>query len=147
MSKPKSSIPSTTKALQAWQSELRRLEKRLEEWANDLAEREEILEEQEENFADAVDEADGETVQLYANKFSPDEPRPDGDCGCTTEDVEGGCDCPKCEDRRIRTEAYHSPTIILDRRPYPGDKGDKGDKGDEVQWLESLWKLNDKRKK
>jgi hypothetical protein len=142
MSKPKSSVPATTKALQAWQSELRRLEKRLEEWANALAEREENLEQQEEAFADALDMASGEEVQRYADSFPPDGPDDeDGDCGCTPEDAEAGCDCPKCEDRRIRTEAYHSPTIITDRRPYPGDKGD------EVQWLDNLWKLEDKRKK
>jgi hypothetical protein len=151
MSKPKSSVPATTKALQAWQSELRRLEQRLEEWANDLAQREEILEEQEEAFATAVDGADGETVQLYADHVAQDsgsylidengDIREENDCGCTPEDVEEGCDCPKCESVR------HQERVATDQRKTEAAKAKKGVQGDEVQWLENLWKLNDKRKK
>lgn len=160
MSKPKSSIPSTTKALQAWQSELRRLEKRLEEWANDLAQREEILEEQEEAFATAVDEADGETVQLYASKFPPDSrkgagrlkddecycdegtcdihPDQDGECGCTPEDSKAGCDCPKCEKMRTVAGGVRRSAVL---------NLSAANLGDEVEWLDNLWKLDDKRKK
>jgi len=122
MSKPKSSVPATTKALQAWHSELRHLEKRLGEWANILAERERLLEEQEAAFSAAVDDAPDEVVKHYANNHAYDI---DEDCGCTPEDAVTGCDCPKCEQGRAHWKVHGAPpTIILDRRPYPGDKGD-----------------------
>jgi hypothetical protein len=153
MSKPKSSVPATTKALQAWQSELRRLEKRLEEWSNDLAEREENLEQQEAAFADAVENADGETVQLYADHFSHDDDEDDGmdcdenDCGCTPEDAASNCDCPKC------TGARRDWVKAGDEILPPGSRIDisrafqRQPVGDEVKWLENLWKLKDDRKK
>jgi len=71
--KTKSSVPAT-KALQAWQSELRRLEKRLEEWSNELTVREENLERQEAAFEAAVDGASEETIQMYAKSFPSDLP-------------------------------------------------------------------------
>jgi hypothetical protein len=146
--KTKSSVPATTKALQAWQSELRRLEKRLEEWHNELTAREKTLEQQEAAFADALDNADGETVQLYADKFSPSDEPCDEDCGCTPEDAASNCDCPKCSSTRTdwadtkhpQTNGFGFPDdepILSVRQPA----------GDEVTWLESLWKLEDRRKK
>jgi hypothetical protein len=125
MGEPKPSVPATTKALQAWQSELRHLEKRLEEWSNDLAVREEDLEQHEAAFASVLDKADDETIQRYADYLE--------DCGCTAEDAANGCDCPKCEQFRSKAS---SPTIAV-----------PGDKGDEVEWLENLWKLKDGRRK
>jgi hypothetical protein len=137
MSKPKSSAPATTKALQAWQSELRRLEKRLEEWANALAQREETLEQQETALANAINEAESGVVQRYADNLSDDSGTMvdddedfDGDCGCTADDAKAGCDCPKCEEMKKVSAKLKGTSQYI---------------GDEVQWLENLWKLKDKR--
>jgi hypothetical protein len=154
MSKPKSSVPATTKALQAWQSELRRLEKRLEEWSNELDAREETLQQQEAAFEGVLNGADEATVQRYADSQAddPEECYQDGDCGCTSEDAASNCDCPKCESTRTDwikagddrkhplSDGFGFP-IITPRRESPKPAGD------EVTWLENLWKLKDDRKK
>jgi len=150
--KTKSSVPATTKALQAWQSELRRLEKRLVEWEHALGEREENLEKQEAAFEAAVDGANEETIKMYADKFKPDIFNHEdchstqdhyGDCGCTVEDAEDGCDCPKCAGLRDQgaDRTQYQEKVAIDQLKSAAAKGDS------VQWLESLWKLEDKRKK
>jgi hypothetical protein len=115
--------PATTKALQAWQSELRRLEKRLEEWSNELTVREENLERQEAVFEATVDGADEETIKMYAKSFPSDAPK--------TEDDDDECYCDE------GTCNIH-PQDFVKHTPVPGD---------EIKWLESLWKLEDKRRK
>jgi hypothetical protein len=57
-------------------------------------------------------------------------------CGCTTQDAEDGCDCPTCEDWRSRRAKG-----MMKRQQ------DAAKTGDEIQWLEDLWRLPDKRKK
>jgi hypothetical protein len=156
MGKLKSSIP-TTKALQAWQSELRRLERRLEEWSAALAKREKTLEQQEAAFDAAIENADGETVQLYADRFSHDDDMLDscGDshCGCTPEDAASNCDCPKCVRARAdwAAEGDEIPRKfpLSDGFGFPLETPAKQQLpvGDEVKWLENLWKLEDSRKK
>jgi hypothetical protein len=133
--KTKSSAPATTKALQAWQSELRRLEKRLVEWEQALGEREENLEKQEAAFEAAVDGANEETIKMYADKFKPDLPKsttlPDDDeCYCE----EGTCNIHPNQDfvqHCIQKDQTQKQVAI----------------GDEIKWLENLWRLEDKRKK
>jgi hypothetical protein len=172
MSKPKSSVPATTKALQAWQSELRRLEKRLEEWSHELDAREETLQQQEASFEGVLNGADDETVQRYALSQQAEDVADDldmsdiftedgdydctdrfvhgVDCGCSPEDAAANCDCPKCKSTR------QDWIKAGDSRKFPLSDGfgfpiiaprREPPKGDEVTWLESLWKLKDNRKK
>jgi hypothetical protein len=150
-------VPATTKALQAWKSELRRLETRLGEWANQLAERERVLEEQEAAFEAALDNADEKVVERYASTWEDahgDECEltmdADGnvhaDCGCLDTDAGAGCDCPKCQNTRANwvggTDFTNYFTLHHGQQASP-----KQPVGDEVKWLENLWKLEDKRKK
>jgi hypothetical protein len=145
--KPKT--PATTRALQAWQSELRRLESSLMQWQEDLNERdseldkrEAVLEEQEAAFADVIAEADDPTVERYASTW--EDAHEDCDCVCDDEDAGGGCDCDKCENTRENWVKSFKEDYNFD---MPRFHQPKPVIGDEIRWLEKLWKLKDSRKK
>lgn len=126
------------KALAAYFSELRRWAEALRRWEADLDERETA-------FEKAVDEADDNTVQRYANgvtvgadwsaghdrSVSYTATEEDEDCDCGDEEATAGCSCPKC--RKIMAQWYSA------NDPVPPA-------GDEIEWLEKLWKLRDERK-
>ena len=131
--------PSKTadrKALAAYYSELRRWAQALERWEADLDERESTLDEQQGIFEAALENADDPTVQRYADRSGytvVDESDDEEDCGCNDEAAAAGCDCPTCEDTRqewLRISREHKGTPKT---------------SDEVNQLEALWKLEDKR--
>lgn len=128
------------KALAAYFSELRR-------WAKALGRWEASLDEREAAFERAVDQADDDAVQRYAGSFEPDRGAdrgtvvefscghehavsypPEDECDCGDEEAATGCPCPKCSKVRM---------VWFAKEP--------AGKGDEVEWLESLWKLEDRR--
>ena len=129
--KPKT--PPNTKALQAWQSELRRLENRLQEWEHDLEKREAALER-------AVDELTD--VRVYANAVEREYDQDDewvevddDDCTCTEEEARDGCECPPCvawRREQLAGAAEHTESVQAVSQ--------------DVKWLEELWNLEDKRK-
>lgn len=126
------------KALAAYFSELRRWAEALRRWEADLDERETA-------FEKAVDEADDNTVQRYANGVAvgvdwstghysvvgEDGTVEEDDCDCGDEEATAGCTCPKC--RKIMAQWYSVNDPVLPA-------------GDEIEWLEKLWKLKDERK-
>lgn len=128
------------------------MEKRLAEWDAELTKREKTLEQQEAAFEEIVDGADEETIQMYADHFSEDSESPDGnDCGCTAEDAASNCDCPKCEKQRTDWVGTGFQPMRFDWSiGLPPERKHalmNNPVGDEVNWLENLWKLEDKRKK
>ena len=108
------------KALAAYYSELRRWAQALERWEAELDEREAVL-------------ASGGDYDDDGDIIVDD---PDMECDCTTEDAESGCDCPACE--KWRSERAKR---MMQRQQAAATAGD------EVQWLENLWNLPDKRRK
>jgi hypothetical protein len=115
------------KAWQSFYSELRRWAQALEQWESDLDEREAA-------FEQAVEEAPDETVQRYAESVGNtvvDDDEDEMDCECDAEAAAAGCDCPKCE---------------MMRKDWVEQSKGPEKAGDGIQWLEDLWKLEDKRK-
>jgi hypothetical protein len=113
----KPKTPINAKALNAYASELRRYERKLVEWEADLEAREADLDTaMTENWAEC-----GEDEDAYAPEV----------CECTPLDAKRGCDCEQC----------------VDMRADETDECDaKAAAGDEVQFLERLFELKDKRK-
>ena len=133
--------PSKTadrKALAAYYSELRRWAQALEQWESDLDEREAA-------FEQAVEDAPDETVQRYAGMIGDEsdvdeDDEDEMDCECDAEAAAAGCDCPKCEAIR---EAWVEESHLRKEARKAGAKFVTKD--EEMNWLESLWKLEDKR--
>lgn len=139
---PQTSAPerATKKALQAWQSELRRLERTLQErqeflsaYEQRLIEREQQLEREIANFEEwredyGFDECEGYECEAEFR----------GQCDCDHSDAEDGCECATCQFYN-QTKSKRA-TIIPDQQQVLL-------KGDEVDWLNNLFTLKDKRKK
>lgn len=125
------------KALAAFHSELRRWADALTRWEASLDVREtqlandvQFVEEMEHwkpSRADSVDE-DSDLLDTPIDT--------DDDCDCTTENAKDGCDCPPCREWRSR----RAQKMMVSQQ-------DAVKTGDEVQWLESLWNLPDRRRK
>ena len=108
------------KAILAYHSELRRWADALARWEANLDKRENALMEH---------ENDGSLMDDY-------DPGDMEECDCTVEEADAGCDCPACE--RFRSERAQK----MIARQQEAVKA-----GDELQWLEDLWKLPDRRRK
>lgn len=110
------------KAMAAYWSELRRWSEALAQWEADLDRREtELASAEAEGYIEDCDAMDSDTIDA---------------CGCTSEDAEDGCDCPPCESwRSNRAKA-------MMKKQQAAVKA-----GDELQWLEELWQLPDKRRR
>jgi len=122
--KTKPGTPLNAKALNAWHSELLRYERRLVQWEADLEAREADLDTAvTENWAE-----DCEGEELYG----PEE------CDCGPQDALDGCDCETCECWRFA----HKQTVAYENSQAKS----RNEAGDEVQFLERLFELKDKRK-
>jgi hypothetical protein len=106
------------KAILAYHSELRRWADALARWEADLDRREQAYHGDDGSLMDDYDPGDIE------------------ECDCTVEEVDAGCDCPACE--RFRSE--RAQTMM--KRQQEAVKV-----GDEIEFLENLWKLPDRRRK
>jgi len=114
------------KAILAYHSELRRWAEALRRWEADLDRRENNLIDFSREEREAMD--DGDTMV--------DDDGDEMDCDCTSEEAEAGCDCPSCEKwRSDRAKAMMKSQQAAVKA------------GDEVQWLEELWNLPDRRRK
>ena len=127
---PRPPAKAGQKANAAYYSELRRWAQRLAAWEHDLQEREDILNEREEEMNDSIDEED---------------------CECGPQDALDGCGCPTCTAWRYNNPAamrVHGgdgrAQIITERRPLPESLKPVGD---EVDFLNKLFLLKDKRRK
>src|SRR5271156_1582968 len=110
------------KAVAAYFSELRRWAQALESW-------EAALDQRETELAEAINEfEDDENVYVEGDD--------DDECNCTPELAEAGCDCPKCTMWR----SNRAKQMIVRQQ-------DAVKAGDELQWLENLYKLSDKRRR
>jgi len=124
------------KAMMAYHSELRR-------WADSLRRWEADLDQRETEIAEAINEYErtynGSHGQHEEDSDLLDWDMPidsDDDCECTSENAEAGCDCPPCREWRSRRAQ-----AMMARQQ------DAVKAGDELQWLEDLWKLPDRRRK
>jgi hypothetical protein len=134
---PKPPKTANRKALAAYYSELRRWAEALERWEADLDQREAEFEEQ---FNQSDAEGSAKLKSAY-DDYSDDgdtmvDDEDEMECGCTTEDAEEGCDCPVCEAWRVERA-----------KKMMARQQEAAKSGDEVQWLEALWNLPDKRRK
>jgi hypothetical protein len=121
------------KAVAAYYSELRRWAKSLEQWEAELAQREVDLDRDMVAAGPMTEQQDhyGVDDDLLDEPIESEE-----ECDCTTQEAEAGCDCPACEEWRSRRAKK------MMARQMEATKS-----GDEVQWLEALWNLPDKRRK
>ncbi len=117
--KPKT---KTQRALDAYASELRRYEMKLAEWQADLEARECDL--------------DTAITQGWADG---DDPYDDEVCECGPQDAIDGCECATCGCWRDA----HKATMAYERSDA---KALNAVQGDEVEFLERMFKLKDKRK-
>lgn len=126
-----SSVPdrATKKALLALQSELRRLERTLQEreeflkaYEQRLIEREQQLERDVADLED-YDDCDGYVCEAEER----------GECDCDHLDAEEGCECATCQ-------FYNQEQSKRETSPQVGQQA-------EVDWLEKLFTLKDKRRK
>jgi len=113
----------TQRALDAYASELRRYERKLLAWSEDLEAREADLASVIEN------ECDGDPYLV------------EDECDCGPQDALDGCECETCgnwQDAHKATMAYENSDAkaVNDARAA----------GDELDWLEKLHGLKDKRK-
>ena len=126
------------KAMTAYWSELRRWAEALANWEADLDKREaelEVVASKARHFDDCF--CDEGTCNIHPNQdYGEDGDTIEEDCYCTTEDAEDGCECPACENWR----SQRAQEMI--KRQQAAAKT-----GDEIQWLEALYKLPDKRRK
>lgn len=112
---------ATKKAILAFYSQLKKYHKKLEELDVRLQAKEAELREIQEMFEEVDEEESEEEL----------------DCGCTVADAKTGCDCPDCDIWRDM-EACRI-------RKQGAKPAAKDGKGDEVEFLESIFKLKDKR--
>lgn len=143
--KPAPKLPrknASRKALAAYYSELRQWAQALEGWEAALLKQERSLEK-------ALSKVPDEVIQSYA-QYNGDDPRDididDEDCDCTDEAAAAGCDCQKCEDTREAWARFADEKLKPVRSFKLKKEPDAIIRGDGVQWLEDLWKLEDKRK-
>jgi hypothetical protein len=122
--KPKPGTPLNSKALAAYHSELKRYEKSLVDYQRFLESKEREIVAWER--ANQVFDDEGED-------YGPEE------CDCTQEDAIAGCDCEACEGWRFT----HKQTIA--HSLMEADAAIAKD-GDEINFLERLFELKDKRK-
>jgi len=111
------------KAVTAYYSELRRWAQALESW-------EVALDQRETELADAINDFEEDDENVYV------EGDEDERCECGEEEAEAGCDCPKC-----MTWRSNRAKQMMERQQAAVKAGD------ELQWLENLWTLPDKRRK
>jgi hypothetical protein len=132
--KPKPGHPLNAKALAAYHSELRRYEKSLVEYQRFLESRERELVSWEEALEERVDGLDEEDDD---NPYGPEE------CECGQEEALGGCDCEACESWRFA----HKATVTYEKSEAKQRNAPAAPTaGDEVDFLERMFKLKDKRK-
>jgi hypothetical protein len=122
---------ATEKALSAFHSELRRYRDVLETFAADL-----------EKFSDELNQRAQELADR--GKYLNDDK---DECDCGPQDALDGCECDTCTEwRALRVHAGHDEpaprTTTSDEPLYLMQQP----AGDEVNWLEGLYKLKDRRK-
>lgn len=118
---------ATRKALLAYHSELQKYHEKLQQWETLLSQKNDELIEMREEFEEMV-EAEG---YGWDENGDGDE---DEECECTGWDASNGCECNTCEKWRIDNDCPLEP----EETPKIGD---------EVQFLEKLFELKDKRRK
>jgi len=117
------------KSVLAYYSELRR-------WAETLENRESMLDARETELAEAINEYE-RMYNSHDDSDLLDTPiDSDDDCDCTTESAAAGCDCPPCREWRSR----RAKKMMASQQAAVKE-------GDELQWLEELWNLPDRRRK
>lgn len=132
----KPDVRATRKALLAYHSELQKYHEKLQQWEQLLSTRNQELMEARQDFDDLMERegmgfeeecyCDEGTCNLHADYDDDEE-----DCECGPEDAKAGCPCETCfQWRKLQKEAKQ-PVVV----------------GDEVQWLEKLMTLKDKRRK
>ena len=130
----KPATTATRKALLAYHSELQKYHEKLVQWETLLSQKNAELIEMREEFEEMV-EAEG---------YGWDDE--DEECECGPTEALEGCPCETCESWRemnpAAMRAAGSKFTDTSRRPVPAALA-----GDEVQWLESLFTLKDKRRK
>jgi len=119
------------KALLAYHSEMRRWADSLRRWEANL----DMRESQIQRDVKDLEEAQGYNAESETDLLDPPIDT-DDDCDCTTENAEDGCDCPPCREWRSRRA-----------QAMMASQQEAVKAGDEVQWLEELWNLPDKRRK
>src|SRR5271166_5324157 len=133
----KPEVKATRKALLAYHSELQKYHEKLDEWEELLSKRQAELIEDKESF-EALDEE---------GWWGDDEE--DGECECGPSDALDGCECKTCGSWRefnpAAMRAAGSKYVDTTRRPLPASL--QPVVGDEVQFLEKLFELKDKRRK
>jgi hypothetical protein len=120
-------IKATRKALLAYHSELKKYHKKLQEWEDLLCQRNEELMEAKDEF-EAMMEDDWPFEE-------DDEDEKEGEC--SKQDVTDDCKCDTCESWRVAAGFNLRTNEPRSKKPALA--------GDEVKWLESLFKLKDKR--
>ena|SRR5271154_2000758 len=118
------------KAVLAYYSELRH-------WAETLESKESMLNARETELAEAINEYERHYNRHDEHSDLLDTPiESDDECECTSENAEAGCDCPPCREWRSR----RAQKMMASQQAAVKE-------GDELQWLEDLWKLPDRRRK
>jgi hypothetical protein len=110
---------ATKKAVLAFYSQLKKYHSKLEELDVRLQAKEAELRELEEIY----------------EEMDEDELEDELDCGCTVADAKAGCDCPDCDIWRD-----------MEKCRIRAEEKSKKPSNDEVEFLEGLFKLKDKRK-
>jgi hypothetical protein len=139
---PSTPVPekATKKALLALQSELRRLERALQEKEERLEHWEADLQEREADWQEAM-------CGVGDDDYEECEAESAEECDCGPQDALDGCECFTCESWReynpAAMRAAGSRYMVTERRPMP----ESLKQGDEVDWLNKLFLLKDKRRK
>jgi len=132
----KPEIKATRKALLAYHSELQKYHEKLVQWETLLTQRNADLIKMREDFE----------VLVEQSGYDWDDEDDDEECECGPTEALEGCPCETCESWRdmnpAAMRAAGSKFTDTSRRPVPAVAA-----GDEVQWLESLFTLKDKRRK
>jgi hypothetical protein len=129
----KPAVNATHKALLAYHSELQKYHEKLREWEALLSKRNKELIEARDAFEEMVNAVDED--EEWGFEFDEEE----GECECGPSEAIDGCPCETCCCWR-----YDNPAAM---RVHSKEAKPPVVAGDEVQWLEKLFDLKDKRRK
>lgn len=118
-------VAATRKALLAYHSELQKYHQKLDQWETLLTQKNNELIDMREEFEEMVESEGFEW-----------EGEDEDECECNGWDAQQGCECGTCEVWRKENDCPLEP----EEKPTAAA-------GDEVQFLENLFKLKDKRRK
>lgn len=129
---------ATRKALLAFHAELKQYHEKLQQWDAQLQNEtarymNEVAAFNKELAAQGLDRDDFVDDECYCDEGTCNiHPDQDSECECTGWDASNGCECDTCEKWRVDNDCPLEPEPTI---------------GDEVQFLEKLFELKDKRRK